>query len=72
MSTIKAEEISPDFSGLNADQRKILDGWYDMYKCVSLRLDLCGMVRCLICVYRKKYPIIGRVVDMPEAVKKLK
>jgi membrane-associated progesterone receptor component len=32
LSTIKEEEISPDYSKLNEEQRKILDGWYEMYK----------------------------------------
>jgi len=52
LSTIKEEEISPDYSGLNPDQMKILDQWHAMYQ--------------------KKYPIVGKVTDMPDAVKKLK
>lgn len=32
LSTIKEEEISPDYSKLDLDQRKVLDDWYEMYR----------------------------------------
>jgi len=39
--SVKAEDIVPDYSGLNADQLKTLDGWYNFF---AQRYNIVGKV----------------------------
>jgi membrane-associated progesterone receptor component len=65
-STIKEEEISADYSGLNEAQRKVLDDWYEMYRCIISSLSSYALPAYISC--SKKYPRVGKITDMPEAV----
>lgn len=40
ISSVKAEDAVADYSGLNADQLKVLDGWYNFFVQVGLHIGL--------------------------------
>jgi membrane-associated progesterone receptor component len=66
MSSLKPEDAVADYSGLGEKDRKVLDDWYGFFECVvSSRLFLCSLLLYMCVGCRKRYNIVGRVVDLP-------
>jgi predicted heme/steroid binding protein len=63
MSSLKPEDAVPDYSTLPENERNVLDDWYSFFKCVC-RL---AVVLVLMSYFpsRKRYNIVGIVVDLP-------
>lgn len=62
MSSLKPEDAISDYSTLPENERKVLDDWYSFFE----------YVYCFDVIYpmsnsptRKRYNIVGRVVDLP-------
>ena len=63
MSSLKPEDAVPDYSTLPETERKVLEDWFSFFQCVTL---LFSLPRCLISPpSRKRYNIVGKVVDLP-------
>jgi len=74
MSSLQPENAIPDYSGLDESDRKVLDDWYDffsyvyIFSCVTLWIFR-GLNRLVF--PRKRYNIVGKVIDLPAAVASL-
>ena len=70
LSSLKPEDAVPDWSTLEEKDRKTLDDWHSFFTCVlSLPLSLSSADDLL--GVRKRYAVVGRVVDLPAAVANL-
>ena len=78
LSSLKPEDAVPDWSTLEEKDRKTLDDWHAFFTWVFLSPALLVPSGWLVIDvrfatafsdrYRKRYNIVGRVVDLPEAV----
>lgn len=63
MSSLKPEDAVSDYSTLPENERKVLDDWYSFFECVR-QLDV-FLSQMSDSPSRKRYNIVGMVVDLP-------
>ena len=63
MSSLKPEDAVPDYSTLPETERKVLEDWFSFFQCVTLLFPLPR--RLISPPSRKRYNIVGKVVDLP-------
>jgi membrane-associated progesterone receptor component len=71
LSSTKHEDAVPDWSTLDAEALKTLDGWYDFFTCVLdpfFFLFVFSSHILGVSHRRKRYNIVGHVIDLPAAV----
>lgn len=71
LSSLNPEDAVADWSTLQEKDRKTLDDWHAFFTCVSLSrlvLILFSLSIDFRSNRRKRYNIVGRVVDLPAAV----
>jgi predicted heme/steroid binding protein len=69
LSSLKPEDAVPDWSTLEEKDRKTLNDWHTFFTCVVSFKARCLGIDSRRSVYlRKRYNIVGRVVDLPAAV----
>ena len=69
LSSLNPEDAVADWSTLQEKDRRTLDDWLAFFTCVSLpRLVSDFVVFGIDSPLRKRYNIVGRVVDLPAAV----
>ena len=73
LSSLNPEDAVADWSTLQEKDRRTLDDWLAFFTCVSLSRLLSDFVCLWVLILvpsarRKRYNIVGRVVDLPAAV----
>jgi membrane-associated progesterone receptor component len=63
MSSLKPEDAVSDYSTLPENERKVLDEWYSFFECVQHPDVLLPPMSNS--PSRKRYNIVGKVVDLP-------
>ena len=69
MSSLKEEDASPDYSDLPEAEMKVLNDWHAFFlygTLVSCPTRYTDQLSC-----RKRYNVVGKVVDLPPAVANL-
>lgn len=61
MSSLKPENAISDYSTLPENEIKVLEEWYSFFQCVCCL----AILLALIPLFRKRYNIVGKVIDLP-------